>query len=180
MHSDRKYRKAPIGFFIITVMFMSLTTGCGYHTAPDGDSIDKGIQTVFVDNFGNRTSEANVENMMRSAFIDRFIKGRRLRLVDSKEAADAICKGMINGLTSAPLSYNKDNFATEERISVTMEITLEERTSGKVLWMAKGFPATQDYQFTDINTKRANRKFALSKLSNDAAERAYRLIMSGF
>ena len=182
MLSGKKYKTLLgaallTGFLVIQILIL---TGCGYRATPGGEYIDKSIQTVFVDNFGNRTSEASVENMIRSALIDQFIKGRRLKLVDRRELADALCRGSIDGVTTAPLSYSKDNLAAEERITVTIEIILEEQAAGKVIWTDKSFSATQDYQFTDMTTRERNRKFALGKLSNDSAEKAYRLMMSGF
>jgi len=166
-----------IGFIAIQILFIC---GCGYRANSGGDHIDKSIQTVFVDNFVNKTSEAYVENTVRSALIDQFIKGRRLQLVDRRESADALCRGSVDSLIRTPLSYGKDNLAAEERITLTMEIILEERASGKIIWKNKGFSATQDYQFIDIATKERNRKFAFTKLSNDLAEKAYRFMMSGF
>jgi hypothetical protein len=166
-----------MGFLAIQMLF---TTGCGYRVTPGGEYIDKSIQTVFVDNLANRTSEANIENSFRSAFIDQFIRGRRLKTVDSREAADAIFKGSIETLLTAPLSYNKDNLAAEDRITVTMDLVLEEKGTGKIIWADKGFSATQDYTFTGIIAREGNRNAALIKLSNDSAEKAYRLMMSGF
>jgi hypothetical protein len=182
MLSGRKHNVIhDTGLFIsFMAIYVLVLTGCGYRATAGGEYIDKRIQTVFVDNFGNRTSEANVENTMRSAFIDQFIKGRRLKLVDKREEADALCRGSIESLTTVPLAYNKDNLAAEERITVTIEIILEEQGAGKVLWSDKSFSAIQDYQFSDIATKIRNRKIALGKLSNDSAEKAYRLMMSGF
>jgi len=166
-----------IGFALIQLLFIS---GCGYRFSPGGEYIDKSIQTVFVDNFANKTSEANLENTIRSAFIDQFIRGRRLKLVDSRNAADAIFRGSIDNLTTAPLSYQKDNLAAEERMTLSMELVLEEQATGKVIWTDKSFSATQDYPFSDVTAKERNRRNALVKLSNDSTEKAYRSMMSGF
>jgi len=166
-----------IGFALIQLLFIS---GCGYRFSPGGEYIDKSIQTVFVDNFANKTSEANLENTIRSAFIDQFIRGRRLKLVDSRNAADAIFRGSIDNLTTAPLSYQKDNLAAEERMTLSMELVLEEQATGKVIWTDKSFSAIQDYPFSDVTAKERNRRNALVKLSNDSTEKAYRSMMSGF
>jgi len=177
---DHKYHGKTLllmGFLAIQMLF---TIGCGYRATPGGEYIDKSIQTVFVDNFANKTSEANLENTIRSAFIDQFIRGRRLKLVDSRNAADAIFRGSIDNLTTAPLSYQKDNLAAEERMTMSMELVLEEQATGKVIWTDKSFSATQDYPFSDVTTKERNRKNALVKLSNDSTEKAYRSMMSGF
>ena len=51
-----------------------MAAACGYSFKAGGEYIDKGIQTVFVDVFVNKTSEANIENTFRAAFIDQFIQ----------------------------------------------------------------------------------------------------------
>jgi len=166
-----------ITFAMIQILFIS---ACGYRFSPGGEYIDKSIQTVFVDNFYNRTSEANLEVSVRSAFIDQFIKGRRLKLIDRPEAADAVFKGSVSNLTTEPLSYKSTNIAAEERMTITMELILEEQGTQTIIWTNKSYSATQDYLSPDQTTKEANRKAALTKLSTDSAEKAYRLMMSGF
>ena len=182
MHSGRKYQYFYNCLFVITLAVMQIMfiCGCGYRFTPGGEYIDKSIQTVFVDNFSNKTSEANVENIFRRAFIDQFIKGRRFKLVDGRETADAVFRGNIINLMATPLSYNKNNLTAEERVTVTIELIMEEQGTKNVLWTDKSFSAYEDYPFTDVFTKAQNRKQALLKLANDSAEREYRLMMSGF
>lgn len=157
-----------------------LISGCGYRFTAGGEYIDKRIRTVFVDNFANRTSEAYIENTFRNAFINQFTIGSRFTIVDRREKADAIFRGSIDSLTTAPLSYQKGYLAAEERLTVTMELAFEEQDTKKNIWNNKSFSGYQDYATPDLNSKEANRKNALIKLSNDTAERAYRLMMSGF
>jgi hypothetical protein len=61
-----------------------------------------------------------------------------------------------------------------------MELVFEEQDTHKLIWNDKSFASIQDYTFTDLNTRDTNRGNALIKLSNDSAEKAYRLMMSGF
>ena len=171
----------PSIFISLMALYMLFICSCGYGVTPGGEFIDKSIQTVFVDTFSNSTSEAGLENSIRSAFIDQFIRGRRLKLVSSREAADALFRGSITNLSTTPLSYSKANLAAEERLIITMELILEEQGNKKnVIWEDKTFSATQDYAFYDLTAKERNRRDALTKLSNDFAEQAYRLMMSGF
>jgi hypothetical protein len=167
-----------IGIACILILFF--ISGCGYRFSSGGEYIDKKIRTVFVDNFANRTSESYVENTFRNAFINQFTTGSRFTIVDRKEKADAVFRGSIDSLTTAPLSYQKSNLAAEERITVSMELAFEEQDTKKSVWTNKNFSGYQDYATPDLNSKEANRKNALIKLSNDTAERAYRLMMSGF
>ena len=164
----------------LMAIYILFICGCGYGVTPGGEFIDKSIQTVFVDNFSNSTSEAGLENSVRSAFIDQFIKGRRLKLVSSREAADALFRGAITNLSTTPLAYTSASLAAEERLTVTMELILEEQGAKNIIWTDKAFSSTQDYVFANLSIKERNRRDALTKLSNDLAEKAYRLMMSGF
>lgn len=166
----------------VVAVFLSvfLIAGCGYRFSPGGEYIDKKIRTVFIDNFTNKTSEANVENTIRNSFIDQFIIGGRFALVDGRDKGDAVFKGSINSIVTSPLSYQKTGLASGERLTVAMELVFEEQDTHKLIWNNKNFTAIQDYTFTDLNTRNTNRANALIKLSNDAAEKAYRLMMAGF
>ncbi|MGA3206209.1 MAG: LPS assembly lipoprotein LptE [Syntrophales bacterium] len=167
---------------MVVAVFLSvvLVAGCGYRFSPGGEYIDKKIRTVFIDNFANKTSEANVENTIRNHFIDQFIIGGRFALVDRRETADAVFKGSVNSIVTSPISYQSTGLAAGERLTVGMELVFEEQDTHKLIWNDKNFSAIQDYTFTDLNTRNTNRSNALIKLSNDAAEKAYRLMMSGF
>ena len=165
----------------ILLIFIFITVACGYRLTPGGEYIDKDIQNVFVDVFANKTSEANIENTFRTAFIDQFIQGKKFRIVDSQDRADALFKGSIDNLSSAPLSYKTTNLAAEERFTLTLSLSFEQRVNKKIIWSYPSISSIQTYLVsTDPATTQNNKRNALLKLSNDTAERAYRLMMSGF
>ena len=158
-----------------------IAAACGYGFKPGGEYIDRGIQTVFVDVFVNKTSEANIENTFRGAFIDQFIQGKRFRIVDSADRADAVFRGSIDNLTTGTLSYKTTNLAAEERYTVTLTLSFDERLGNKVIWSYPNLSSIQDYKTsTSTAETQTSRNAALTKLANDTAERAYRLLMSGF
>ncbi len=163
-----------------TVLFVLLPAGCGYHFTGSGDSAYPTLRTVFVDVFANRTSEAYAENIFRAAFINRFVQDGRFKLANSRGEADAIVHGTVKNLLTYPLAYKAGNLSAEDRLAVTLEISFEERQSGRILWADKAFPGTGDYPVTTVGVTETSRKNALIKLADDTAERAYRLIISGF
>jgi len=62
-----------------------------------------------------------------------------------------------------------------------LSLTLEAQNPKKVLWTNSSFSGTQDYLMgNNLSVAQANKKNALTKLASDTAERAYRLMMSGF
>ncbi|MGV8057952.1 MAG: LPS assembly lipoprotein LptE [Smithellaceae bacterium] len=174
-----------IGHFLIRSVVVcccfAIVIACGYAFAPQGDYIDKRIQKIYVGQFDNKTSQAEVENYVRSAFIDQFIQTRRFKIVESVELADATIKGSILNLTTAPLSYRSTTIAAEERATMTLELTFREKESGKDIWKSQSISGTVDYTIgSDINTLPATRKTAFIKLANDTAEKTFNQMMSGF
>ena len=167
-----------IGMFCLVSAFLF---GCGYSFAPRGESIDKRIQKVYVESFDNRTSEAGIENYVRTAFINQFIQNSRLRIVESAESADAILKGKILNLHTSPLSYRSNALVAEERATIILEVTFLDKESDKIIWSSKNVTDTFDYTLNDdINLLPAIKKDAFIKLANDMAEKTFNLMMSGF
>jgi len=164
---------------VLMVLMALLLAGCGYHYAGE-ESVAPGLRTVFVDVFTNRTSEAYAENIFRSAFIGRLVQEGRFRLAGSRGEADMICRGTVRSLQSSPLSYKATNLSAEDRITVMLDISFEERESGRTIWADGAFVGTGDYPVTTVGVTETSRKNALTALANDTAERAYRLMMSGF
>ncbi|MHB8771268.1 MAG: LPS-assembly lipoprotein LptE [Syntrophales bacterium] len=165
--------------YAAALLMAVLPAGCGYRFA-GGESVHPTVRTVFVDVFTNRTSEAHAENIFRTAFINRFVQDGRFRLASSRGEADAVFRGTVQNLITYPLSYKAGNFSAEDRLAVRLELTFEERHSGRLLWSDGAFSGTGDYFVTTAGATETSRRNALVKLADDTAERAYRLIMSGF
>jgi hypothetical protein len=165
---------------VLMILTALLLAGCGYRFSGGEEPVAPGLRTVFVDVFTNRTGEAYAENIFRSAFISRFVQEGRFKPARSRGEADTIFRGAILSLQTSPLAYKATNLSAEDRITVTLELFFEERESGRAIWEYRGFIGTGDYPVTAIGVTESSRKNALTKLANDTAERAYRLMMSGF
>ena len=165
----------------VICLFFALILSCGYGFAPKGDYIDKRIQNIYVEAFDNKTSQASIENYVRTAFIDQILQNSRFKTVSSVEAADAIIKGSVVNINTSPLSYRANTLVAEERTTVIVEINFREKESGKTIWNSKNVTGTVDYKIeNNINMFPAARKNALIKLSNDMAEKAFNMMMAGF
>jgi hypothetical protein len=176
--SRRPFRAGRIyaGALLLTL----LLAGCGYHFAGSGDMAYPTIRTVFVEAFANRTSEAYAESIFRTAFINRFAQDGIFKLAGSRGEADAIFHGTVKNLLSYPLAYTATGLSAQNRLTATLEISFEERQSGRILWSNSAFSAVGDYAVTTVGETEGSRKNALIKLANDSAERVYRLLISGF
>lgn len=171
-----RYRRIEV----VLVFAVLLVWGCGYRFSPGGEGIDPAVRTVYIEPFANRTSEANLETMFRSAFTDWFAKGGRFKLVDQAHQADALWRGGVQTLTTTTLSYRASNIAAEERMVVVLDLQFVHRESGRMIWSDRAFSGIQDYAIPEGSNTESARKNALAKLAMDTAERAYRMMMSGF
>lgn len=166
---------------LLLAALLSVVLGCGYAFAPQGDYIDRSIRTIYVEPFGNKTAQAEAENLVRTAFIDQVIQNTRFRVVPELEQADAVVSGNILAINTLAISYRKSILAAEERMMITLETSLREEAGGKILWASRGVTGYVDYELQDdINLLPATRKRALTKLSRDTAEKALNLMMSNF
>lgn len=177
------FKRCPLGRFLFVLILIGISFGCGYRFVSSEDNIDPRIQSVFVDSFVNRTSQAGLESLFRNAFGDQILRGGRFRLAGSREEADAIIRGSIQRLTTSPVSYHQTDFAAEETITVVLDITFEEQGSKKIIWQNRNFSYSDDYQIVSRQQLAASevvRQSALAKMAGDVAERVYSLIRSGF
>jgi hypothetical protein len=165
---------------VLMVLIAFLLTGCGYHMEGGRGSFAPGVRTVFVDVFTNNTSEANADSIFRVAFNNQVVLNGHFKLALSPGEADAVFRGTILSLQSLPLAYQTTNLSAEDRMTVTMQISFEERATGRVLWANEAYIGTGDYKVTTVGGTATSRRDALVKLADDTAERAYRLMMSDF
>ena len=181
LKDQREHQPLGIDLRLIgIVLLVLLLSGCGYSFSGMSKSAYPTIQSVFVDTFTNRTSEANLDVILRTAFSNEIVQNGHFKLVSSRGEADAIFRGTILSLQVAPLAYKAGSLSAEDRITVTLELIFEDRVSGRTLWTNGSFIGTGDYRVTAVGATEANRKNALIKLASDSAEKAYRLMMSDF
>jgi hypothetical protein len=175
-HQPRGIDLCLTGVFLLVLML----SGCGYSFSGMSKSSYPAIQSVYVDTFTNRTSEANLDIHFRTAFGNQIVQQGHFKLASSRGEADAILRGAILSLQAAPLAYKTGSLSAEDRITVIIEIFFQERASGQILWANGSFTGTGDYRVTAVGATEANRRNSIIKLAGDSAEKAYRLMMSNF
>lgn len=177
-----KKNDSSLFFKITAICFLFvLFLGCGYSFAPRGETIDGRIQKIYVKAFDNKTSQAQLEQYIRNALIDQFLQNSRFQVVNDQEAADAVVEGAVVNFYTSSIARGQNNLAAEERATMVLNVSFQERASGKTLWEARRMTDSVDYFLSeDINFLPAARKQALMKLAEDMAEKAFNLMMSGF
>lgn len=167
--------------WIIYVLLLLPCLGCGYHFSQGGENIDAGISKVFIGEFSNSTSEANVENYIRNAFFSRFKKGNRFTLVADKDQAGAVLTGRIRSIATSHLAYSSRDMAKEDCVLMILEVVFKRTDNGGVIWINKGLSGREAFKVeVDTGMTAKNKGNAIRKLSVDMADKAYRNILSGF
>jgi len=166
-------------FFVI--LCLSVSGGCGYRFAPEGDGIDPSLRSVFVSPFPNRTDEPALGNILREAMILELRRGTRFQLAAGRTEADLLLRCRVRSYETYPVSYGEGNFARENRLRLSVDLVLEKRQDGAVLWSGENQSGTETYVISrDTRRTEQNRRAALKELAENLAERACRLMASGF
>jgi|YelNatPaOPRAMG01_1025707.scaffolds.fasta_scaffold35528_2 hypothetical protein len=161
-------------FLRVMVYFLIiLLVGCGYRFAGEGVGVEKKVASIYVSPIDNRSREAYVENYIRNALMDWFMKTTSFTVVTEEEKADVVLSGRVINVYTVPLSYKLGNLAAEEKVTLVMDLVLKDRRTGKVLWEQKKLMAQQDYAVRDVNSTEEARRLALIKLATDLAEQVY-------
>lgn len=177
----RNGRRKKQRVFLFLVPLLILLGGCGYRFAGEGGAVDPALQSVFVPPFPNRTEEPALGNILRSALIEEIRRGTRFLPAGVREDADLLLHCGILSYETYPSSYRGTGFALENRIRLSLELTLENRRTGDVLWSNRNMAGTETYVIrTDPRLTEKSRRAALQELARDLAEAAFRLMTSGF
>jgi len=168
------------GIFIILIILMFLLSGCGYRLANTVNPLLKDYASIAIPYFENKTFEAEAVTIFTHAFVDEFIESRRLK-VTTLDRADLVLYGTVKKLREETVAYNYDDKALEYRIKVTLVLSLEEKTTGRVLWKRNNLSHDEEYLTGDrVMVSETTKRKSLVLLAEDLAERAHDSILQGF
>jgi outer membrane lipopolysaccharide assembly protein LptE/RlpB len=155
---------------MIVVFCFFLLAACGYHMAGKETHVPRGISSVAIPTFQNHTFEPGIEISFTQAFLNEFIRDRRVQVVDRREA-DSILEGAVKSFSVASVSYNRSFYVTEYQTTVVLDLTLKRRT-GEILWTEKGLSETRWYRTSSsVLENEANKAAAIQQLGRFVAER---------
>ncbi len=109
-------------------------SGCGYHFAASGDVLPQGAQTIYVKRFGNLTRITGINDELMRYLKDEIALHRRLKVVDSPDAADLELSGTVRTAIDAPINFNGAYEPTVYRNTVAVSAALKDLHTDKTLW----------------------------------------------
>jgi hypothetical protein len=88
----------------LTVLLSLGAAGCGYtlENARTNSLKEVGVTTVYVNPVKNKSFKPGVENLVYNELVEALLTGRRVKIVDRPELADAILESTIDKAIYSP------------------------------------------------------------------------------
>jgi hypothetical protein len=147
-----------------------LFSGCGYHFASSGDALPSSAETIYVSRFTNNTRITGVNDEFMRYVKDEIAMHRRLRVVDSPDAADLELSGVVRYTTQTPINFNSALEPTQYNNSMVVSAALTDLHAKKTIWSTHSVSATQHAPIVPQSTVATSPSFLQQNLrANDIA-----------
>jgi len=120
-----------LGFAVVAGLLFS---GCGYHFASSGDALPQSAETIYVSRFGNNTRVTGINDELMRYIKDEIAMHRRLKVVDSPDAADLELSGDVRFAVQTPINFNSALEPTQYNQSMVVSATLRDMHAKKTIW----------------------------------------------
>ncbi len=169
-----------IRFYPWLIMF-SLSS-CGYHVAGKADLVPKSIHTIAIPAFANITTRYKLTDHLPGAITREFIARTRYQIINDPTQADAVLRGSIVNYVAYPTTIDQQTGrASGLQVNVTMQVTLTERATGKVIFSRPNFDVHQRYELSiTAGAYFEESDAALDRLSRDVARDLVSSILENF
>ncbi len=131
------------------VILLAALSSCGYRVAGKADLLPPSLKTVAIPAFTNATIRYKLTDVLPQAFAREFIAHTRYKVVTDPARADMVLSGAVITYTNNPTIFDpnvqRNNVAD---LHVTMEVTLTERTTGRILYKKPAFEIKESFQIS--------------------------------
>ena len=125
------------------LVMLAALSGCGYHFAGSGDALPSSAQTIYVEQFSNRTRVTGINDEFMRYLKDEIALHRRLKLVDSQAEADLELTGYIRYAATTPINFNSVLEPTINNQTMDVSADLKDMHANKTIWSTRNVGATQ-------------------------------------
>jgi hypothetical protein len=161
---------------------VAILTSCGYHVGGRADLMPKSVQSIAIPAWTNITTRYKLTDRIPEAISHEFIARTRYQIASDPGQADAILNGAVINYIAYPTIFDQSTGrASALQVNVTLQVSLVERATGKVLFSRPSFEMHQRYEistfpwvyFEESDT-------ALERLSRDVARDVVSAILENF
>lgn len=143
---------------VLALLALVLAGGCGYRPVVQRGALAEanGVNIVL---FANKSFRPGVEGVLARDLIDEFALRTGRRVLPGEEAQLEL-SGTVLSYSTNPVSYNRFDAIKEYAASMTVQASLREKRTQKVLW--KG-------ELTEQQVYPVNANIALQQNAEEAA-----------
>jgi outer membrane lipopolysaccharide assembly protein LptE/RlpB len=178
-----------------------LASSCGYHLSGTGEIVPEGTRLIAVPVFINGTNEPYVDVEVTRAVVQEFMTDGRLKVVSTEEA-ELVLHGKVTKYEVQPLSFTAFSHVQQYKVSITVDASLEDLRTKKLLWHKKGITSLfiSDYSVSytpiltnptptttvtiaetaNISPTKITKETAIQNASRDIAWTIRGLVLEGF
>ena len=166
----------------LSAAFLILACSCGYHVGGRADLLPKTVHTIAIPAFTNITTRYKLTDRLPEAISREFIGRTRYRVVSDPDSADAILRGSVVSYASYPTIFDPiTGRAAGVELHVTLQVSLIERATGKVLFTRPGFEVRERYEISvDASQYFEESDTALNRVSRQVARQVVTAILENF
>jgi len=152
-----------------------LAASCGYHNPNMLPAEEQGEPiTLHVPLWKSPSNEIRLAADIHNALQDWLIQSKRITLVANAGSADYLLNGRILSVHTPGRSYDARDKARDLKVVLSVEYTLSDSRSGKVVWQTRKQSLEKTYAVGASTAQdESNKRQALEILSNDLAEAIY-------
>lgn len=192
-----------LAYLTAMVVAALLLTSCGYRVAPqtisapapaaaNGASSGKpaaasllpaNIHTIAIPAFSNATVQYRLTDRLPEAISREFIARTHYAIVTDPQQADAVLRGsVVNYVAYGILTDQATGRTSGLQVNVTMQVSLIERGTGKVIFSRPNFEMHQRYEIAVVSAKAylEENGAAIDRLSRDVARDLVSAILENF
>lgn len=162
------------------LLALALGGACGYRIVGIGGQLPAGITRVEVPVFENRTTRTDVGRVLTEDFIARLLGAAKLSVATSEEA-QALIQGVVTGYKREPITFDTKQKPLENRLTISMDVSLIATTDRRVLFSEKAVTVRYDYEVkTDLQENDRLEEEALRSASKLMSQKLVGLMLEGF
>jgi outer membrane lipopolysaccharide assembly protein LptE/RlpB len=186
INADKRKSDSLLSAFIRVhprlILFSLALSSCGYHVAGKADLVPKSVHTIAIPAFSNITTRYKLTDHLPEAITREFIARTRYQIVTDTSQADAVLRGAIVNYVAYPTTIDQQTGrASGLQVNVTLQVTLTERATGKVIFTRPSFEVHQRYELSiKAGAYFDESDAALDRLSRDVARDLVSSILENF
>jgi hypothetical protein len=157
-------------------------SGCGYHVGGHPNLLPKTLKTIAVPAFGNGTPNYRLPALLTADVMRELNSRTKYNIISDPDQADAILSAVVVNFVNYPTIFDPlSNRATGVQAVLTLQLTLAERQTGKVLFSRPAAEFRERYEIAiDPQQYFDESGTALQRLSRDVARSVVTAILTAF